>query len=706
MDWATSCNLDYFCFMFVLSFANRQKHVLLLFLFQLLVGIGIAQPPTKVKTQLNLDESQPVQNNINNNGNINNNQNNSNIPRKDSLGFEHRDNAKDSINIYYRFADSTRKITLDSSVNDFDSYFSIPSSFAYLGNNGAAAVSLLYRPNLITGFDPGFHAYDIYRLTPDKIKYYKTNKPFTMLAYQLASGKEQLLRATHTQNPRPNLNFGFDFNLITAPGFFVTQNTNHSNVDIFAAYEGNRKRYRAQFAFLHNSIRASENGGIQNDSDLKDPNRKDRFSVPVNLGNNAAFRTNPFITSILTGNSYTDQTFLIRQSYDFGKKDSVAINDSTTEYLFYPKFRWQHTFTYSTHQYGFQDVFADSATYSNWYGLPLTGNNDTLSIQQRWTKLNNDLSLIQFPDTRNTAQYLSAGITTQQIAGELQSGNLRFYNILAHGAYCNRTRNKLWDINLSGEFYLNGNNAGDYLIQASLSRWVNKKWGLFKVHLENVNRTPSFVFDSRSDFYFGNARKFDKENCISFGASTVNKLFTLSVTNSLVANQVYFHNLKDADQYAPLFNVLQVQFSKKIQLSKYWKWYVDASFQQTDGAAPVRVPLIFTRNRIAYEGVFFKNLHLSTGLEVRYYSPYKAYGYSPLNGQWVSQDAAIVRNIPDMSAYMHFRIRGFKGFLRAENLNTMSFSDGFGFTNNNFAAPSYPTQGFIFRFGVQWWYVN
>jgi hypothetical protein len=338
--------------------------------------------------------------------------------------------------------------------------------------------------------------------------------------------------------------------------------------------------------------------------------------------------------------------------------------------------------------------------------LTFTQRKDTLDIRQQWKYLNNDISLIQFPDTKNTAQYLSAGITSQQITGELSSGNLHFYNILAHGAYYNRTKNKLWDMSLFGEFYLNGNNAGDYQVRASISRFINKKLGLFKIFMNNINRTPSFIYDTRSDFFTGQARNYNKENIISFGASSVNALFTLSVTNHLISNLTYFESKLQGNQYATLFNVLQVQASRKFEIHKHWKWYAEATIQQTDAAAPVRVPLFFTRNRIAYEGLYFKNLNLSTGLELRYCTPYKANGYSPLNGQFYTQSATTLKNLPDVTAYMHFRIRGFKGFLRAENLNTISLKNGFGFTNNNFAAPGYPTQGFIFRFGIQWWYVN
>ncbi|HCY89081.1 MAG TPA: hypothetical protein DHV17_02355, partial [Chitinophagaceae bacterium] len=39
-------------------------------------------------------------------------------PRKDSLAFERRNDAKDSITVTYRYLDSTRRLTLDSSIHD------------------------------------------------------------------------------------------------------------------------------------------------------------------------------------------------------------------------------------------------------------------------------------------------------------------------------------------------------------------------------------------------------------------------------------------------------------------------------------------------------------------------------------------------------------------------------------------------------------
>ncbi|MEO5944731.1 MAG: putative porin [Ferruginibacter sp.] len=626
--------------------------------------------------------------------------------RKDTIGFEHRHD--DSTAVTYRYLDSTRRNNYDSSINDFDNYYSVPSTYQYLGNNGAAATSLIFKPFDKPGWDPGFHSFDIYRFTLEETKFYKTTKPFSTLSYQLAGGREQMLKAGHTQSPRPNINLGFDYRLITAPGLFASQNNSHNNIRVFSNYQGLRKRYNGTLVLVANTIRASQNGGIKYDSSLADPNQKDRGAVNVNLGNtlNSGFYQNPFSVKVNTGNVNTDLTFFLRQSYDLGKRDSIAINDSTTEYLFYPKLRVQHTFTYSSFKYNYHDYLPDSTIYQNWYNINLKNGNDTFSIKERWSVISNDFSLLQFPDTKNTSQFFLAGATIQNIKYESDSSRNTFYNISLHGEYRNRTRNKLWDVLLKGEFYLNGLNSGDYGAYATLGRHFNKKLGDVVLFFSNVNRTPSFLFDNRSIFNLGNNNNYKKINITSFGATANNPFVQLAFTNYLITNYTYFTDYYHTDQYGKIINLLQITAAKKIRLTKRFNYYIDAAAQQTDPNAPVKVPLLFTRSRLAFEGTFYKNLNVSTGLEVRYYTPYKADNYSPLVGQFVPQDTVTIANRPDVTAYLNFRIKGFTAYIRVENLNTLNLTNGFDFTHNNFAAPHYPTQGEMIRFGIRWWFIN
>jgi hypothetical protein len=627
------------------------------------------------------------------------------------LGFEHRDDLKDTITVSYKYLDSIRNIRIDTNLNDFYKYFSVPADQQYLGNNGTAGYSLIFDPIVKAGWDAGFHAFDAYRYTLENSRFFKTTKPYTRIGYQLASAKEQLINILHTQNPKPNLNFGLEYRLISAPGHFSSQNTNNKSYRLFTNFQGKRKRYAAFFMLMGNTIKSSENGVLKNDSNLADKTFP-LFAIPTNLSGPPNPNFNPFNTTVNTGNIYKDFTFFLRQTYDLGKKDSIAINDSTTEYLFYSKLRFQHTFTYNTYSYQFKDIAADSAYYKNFYDTTLVADTsaarrpDSLVVTDQWKVVTNDFSIVTFPDTKNIAQYLLAGARLENIKGTFTSGSKNFYNIVLHGEYRNKTRNRLWDILANGEFYMAGLNVGDYSATASLARFLNKRWGNVRLSFSNVNRSPSFIYNPLSSFNFGNAGGYGKENIIILKAAADNPFVSLSAANYFITNYVYFTNYYKTAQYNKVINLLQVSAAKKFKLTKRWNWYTEITLQQTDPAGPVKVPFVFTRNRIAYEGVFFKNLNLSTGVEFRYYTPYKAYNYSPVMGQFVPQDSFTLRNRPDISGFVHFRIKSFTAFIRAENLNSIDFANGFGFTKNNFAAPHYVYPGFVFRFGIQWAFVN
>ena len=627
--------------------------------------------------------------------------------QKDSIAFEHRDDAKDSIKITYSWMDSLTVNSLSNSLQDFYEYFSIPFAQQYMGNNGSAGYSMIFKPVMKTGIDAGFHAFDSYMYQLKDTRFFKTTKPFTELNYQLASGKEQLIKIIHTQNPRPNLNVGFEYRLINAPGFFVTQNTNHSNFRLFSQYQSPRKRYKAQFTIISNNINSSENGGLMNDSFLTTTSAdySRRFTIPVKLGIAPAADPNPFSTSVNTGNKYRNFTFFYRHHYDLGKKDSIQINDSTTEYLFYSKLRFQHTFTYQTQQYQFRDFGVNDSIYRLWYDTTLNPL-DSFSIKDKWSMLHNDFTLMQFPDTKNLQQFLSAGVRLENINGNFSASQKKFYNIVLHGDYQNKTKNKLWDIQAGGEFYVNGNNSGDYQIHASLQRFLNKQKSNIQINFSNVNRSPSYIFNPNSSFNFQNNTLYNKENISVLHAILESKFATLEFANYTLSNYLYFKNYKQTEQYSKLLNVLMVSAKKKIKINKKWSWTTEATVQKTDESAPIKLPLIFTRNRIAYEGILYKNLNLCTGIEARYYTGFNAYHYSPVMGQFVYQDSITIRNLPDISAFVHFRIKSFTGYVRAENLNTLNVTNGFAFTHNNMAAPQYAYAGFIFRFGIKWKFVN
>ena len=460
-------------------------------------------------------------------------------------------------------------------------------------------------------------------------------------------------------------------------------------------------------------MQSGENGGIKDDADyLNNPFFKDRFNINTKLGGDDQFSANFFSTRMNTGNKYSEFSILIRQQYDLGKKDSI-VTDSTVVPLFFPRLRFEHTFQSEKNKYIFQDFLGDSVYYKKYYDTSLRKPIDSFIVKDSWTIISNDFSIYQFPDAKNLQQFIKMGVTLQSISGEFSSEKKSFVNTIGHAEYRNKTRNLEWDIEANGKLFFTGLNKGDYEAHISLQRLLGKKVGYLQLGFENTSRTPSFIFDSRSSFYFlKTIKNFKKENNSHLFASYFLPSFKFRITGRyyLSTNYTYIKNYYHLQQETSLFNVLQIAVEKTIKLGKQWNWHAALYFQQAVGNAPIQVPVIFSRNRIAYEGnLGFKNLDIAMGAEIRYRSSYKADGYSPVQGQFYYQDSITIKNnFPDIAAYLNFRIRSFKAFVRAENLNTAQklTNGGFGFTNNNLIAPNYALPGLQFRLGVYWSFVN
>jgi hypothetical protein len=626
----------------------------------------------------------------------------------------------DSITVSYRYINDFKRYSLDSTIHDYNRYPTQPH-YISLGNNGAPSKPILYTPNTKAGFDEGKHHVDAYKWNINTVKFYKTNKPHTELNYAIGSKAEQTLQFTHTQNRTPDWNFAFDYRLISAPGYIRSQKNNLSNLLVNSHYQGKRKRYNNWFIILQNSLKNNDFGGVKDDRQLSDPNRDDRTLIETRLNNNVFSARNPFNSKLESGNWEKERTYYLKHSYDIGKKDSIAINDSTTNYLFYPKLRFEHTLHYTTQFSNYIGLQVDSSYYLLNYGADTLFKQSPVNfeLKDEWKQLYNDFSIYQFPDTKNTQQYIKAGISYELWKGIFNEGIFRassknFSNLMIHGEYKNRTKNKKWDLSASGLLYLSGYNSGDYEANASLVRDLGLNIGNLKLQFQNTSRRASFIFDAQSSFNIIPLTTIKKENHTVLTASLFNEKKQQNITAQLItsANLTTWQNYTSYIQ-EDAFNMFRVSFERKFKLYRKLVLRTEAHFQQVIIGKPrFNYPTLYTRNRIAYEGSLGqKNLRLATGVEIRYILPYKLDAWSPLTGQFIYQDSVSSKaNLPDINLYLNLNISRFTAFIRIENLNTAKFrtgtNAGLKFVNNNFAALFYPNPGMVFRFGIYWKFIN
>ncbi|MEO8712578.1 MAG: putative porin [Parafilimonas sp.] len=640
--------------------------------------------------------------------------------RRDSSNqtLKHRDVYEDSITVFFRYWDSTRIDKIDSSINDFYTRFPVPWTYYDLGNFGSAAKSFIFHPNMKPGFDAGFHAYDIYLYTPENTRFFQTTRPYSETVYLLGSRAEQMINLFHTQNRKSNFNFGLDFRVINSPGAYKNQSTNTSNTRINTFYQSKNKRYINNFVFITNKILSSENGGLRGDQNTDSLFMNDPSGALTKLGSSLVTYRSIFGATVAIGTQYKDLTLLMRHSYDLGQKDSL-VTDSVTYKLFYPRIRFQHTLQYSKNNYEYHDYVPVASDYYNYLHYIVNPGTDTVKFNDTWQNLSNDLAIISYPQKNNLNQFLNLHTGLELLKGESYPFTTNYTNVYAGAEYRNRTRNQLYDIEASGKLYVAGHYSGDYSAYISLQRTLRKNIGSLQIGFQNISRTPSFVANeyvsdspgvkqSLTAFPVSHQDNFNKENTTRVFAVINVPPADLQLTGEyyLVTNYTYFNGLYTSAQTSAVFNVLHIAAQKKMHVAKNLNWYLEANLQQTTGNPPVNLPLVLARSRFAFEGNFFKNLFLSTGVEVRYNTAYKADDYSPLTGQFVFQDTSTISNLPDINLFLNFRIKSFKGFVRVENLNTINPSNGFSFTNYNFSAPGYPGRGFWFRLGIWWSFVN
>ncbi len=617
--------------------------------------------------------------------------------QRDTGKHEHE---PDTLTLTYRILGEPTDYKLDSSVADFQTnYLKVPSSYTTLGNTGSAAYNMIYTPRMKPGFDAGFHAYDVYSNSHKDARFYYTTRPYTELQYLVGSKQEQIIGLSHTQNRTERFNFAFDYRKINAPGYFRSQNTNHDIYRFTARYQSKNKRAHTYLSFYFNKINGGENGGIRNDSFMNISTYKQRKTIPVNLGNDASTTYAFFGGSIPVKSNYRETGFLIQQQYDWGRGDSIHVNDTTDYYKYDPIFRVQYTFNYQSNNYEFLDSSPDTAFYSGHYNF-LPG--DTVASKHQWKMISNDLSLIQFPVLGNQGHFINIGARFESLTGTFLDADINFTNLAVHGEYRNKTRNQKWDFSARGEFYVVGQNIGDYGFYGMLRRHINDFLGDVRLSVSNVNKEPSYVFkyfNSTNDAWYNTS--LSKENITQLQFATENKKlnYSLAANYFLFTNYTYFKDYYHSEQYNSLFNLLQITFSKKFNI-KPFAWYVDIAFQQLHGNGPLNVPTFWTRNRFAFEKRLYTNLNLMTGIELRYNTGYYADDYSPLTGQFIYQNATKISNaLPDIAAFANFRIKSFSAYVRAENLNTF-------LGDNNYAGPLYPYNNFAFRLALRWWFIN
>ena len=103
--------------------------------------------------------------------------------------------------------------------------------YGTLGNVGAAARPLLSEAPSRRGFDVGVRAFDIYRLQPEDLRFYRRQRTFSDVYFSQGGNQdENAVKARFSRTFSDGANISFDYRTITNLGVFKHQAIRHNTL--------------------------------------------------------------------------------------------------------------------------------------------------------------------------------------------------------------------------------------------------------------------------------------------------------------------------------------------------------------------------------------------------------------------------------------------------------------------------------------------
>jgi len=191
---------------------------------------------------------------------------------------------------------------------------------------------------------------------------------------------------------------------------------------------------------------------------------------------------------------------------------------------------------------------------------------------------------------------------------------------------------------------------------------------------------------------------FPDKSILSFGADLEIPILNLSLGIALhnLFNHVYFDELVIPSLLNNNPNILQLKAKHHLKFQNFHFENI-IGFQQT-AQRELSLPQFLGRHSLYYQNEIFKNnLLIQTGIELHHNDRYSSYTYFPLIDQfYLTEDQTELAYYPFFDAFVSFKVKTFKAFVKAENFNALLSN------KVPFQLAEYPQNEFLVRIGINW----
>ncbi|MFN0015245.1 MAG: putative porin [Saprospiraceae bacterium] len=572
--------------------------------------------------------------------------------------------------------------------NDFRMYDPArrqPIDWSTLGNVGASAQPLFFETVERSGFRSGHHVYDLYRLRPTDLQFYRNTRSFTDLFYsQGGFQNDNTFRAKFSRTFSGDLNFSVLYRTFNHLGQYRYQGAKHSALT-FGLWYPTSPRYEFFLIYTTNTNKQQENGGIADGSVLGGGGFAGPISAAVRLPDEQA------LTRHAGSSLYFAQHLRFAGDSTVGKR----------------VFRASHTAEWSSQSYKFSDPGSNP-------DLPMREDTlffDTFLVDLRGIRTYFELDRLENTVVLNTFKSKKKGTVADKLAVGLNH-SLFFLRQepLSDSTFSNLFLTSDLTVSPSGQFSFTASgklgllaNLGEYQVRGNLEIGFGKA-GKLRASLLSQRYPPDLMhqrlFVSQRLFWQNN---FEKPVETTLSATYSLPVLGLEVTGKthLVNNYLYYDQRGLAAQTSTPLQVVQVLLRENVRLGRF-RFDNTVAVQRFNRSDVVRLPGWFTKNSLYYSGAIFKKrMLLDIGVDFRMNADFTLNSYQPTTAQFHLQDTLSAPSYPWIDVFASFKVDAFRFFVRYENLGT-AWDDQRIF----YQTARYPQPFGALRFGVGWRFLD
>ncbi len=602
--------------------------------------------------------------------------------------------------------------------NDTGGYL---GQYNFLGNLGSPRISRLFFQRKESSQEFFTDPYDFSIVRPEKIEFMNTLSPYTNVSYFTGgsgNNSEERFKSYFAVNANKRLGIGFFVDYLYGRGQYASQSTAFFNGGLFASYLG--EKYNMHAVFNTENLKMAENGGISDDNYITDP-----LSKAEGKKQYASYDIPTLYSQIWNRNSGTHGFLTHRYNLGFYKEKQDTINKDSIRTIksFIPVTSFIHTFQIddSRRRYiSYNDAQNQKYFEHNYLGNDSITKMSSLSIKNtvglallegfnKWAKAGltafatfeyRDFTL---PDTIDQKAIKSYREHNFSIGGVLskKEGNTFHYNVL-------------------GELWLTGADAGQFTVEGKGD--MN-----FRLFGDNIQLgAEAYIKNQNPVFYF---RHFHSKH-YWWNNDDLKKEFKTRILGTLKSQKfgteimVGVENIKN-------YTYLASTGEDKFQLEGLQRYKNNASVKQCESDIQVFTAVLYQKLRagifhldgeVAYQKStnqealplpklsMYGNLYLKTdlakkamqlelGADVRYFTKYYAPDYSPVIGQFYTQnpnDLIEIGSYPIVNVYANIHLNSFRFYVMMSHINQGSGK------SNYFLAPHYPINPKMLKIGISW----